>query len=67
VDVNTGNRAACESRDSKSRTTSSASDIEESLAGSQAQPTHQLILFVRSEPTILSNVFAEGFSTNFLI
>ena len=67
MDVNAGNRAARESCDSKCRTASSASDIEESLAGSQAKPAYKLVLLVGSEPAILADVFSIAFSANFLI
>src|SRR5215472_16531851 len=67
VNINSGNRATGESHDSKSRTASAATDIQESFAGGQVKPTYELILLIRSEPAVLSNVFTVGFSTNVLI
>jgi hypothetical protein len=67
VDVNSDDRATAEGRDSESRTTRAASDIEESFSGNQAQPPQKCILLVCSEPAILSNVFAKSFSPNFAV
>jgi len=56
-----------DSRHSKRWPPGAASHIKESLSRTSAQPIQKSVLLVRSEPAILSNVFAESLSPNFIV
>src|SRR5215831_4324746 len=62
VHIDSCHRAMGDNRHSKRWPPGSASHIKETVSGAQPQPIQKSILLVRSEPAILSNVFAKSFS-----
>jgi len=65
VHIDSRHCATGDSGHSKRWPPGSACHIKQSFTGSQAQPAQKSILLVRSEPAVLSDVFAKSLSPNF--
>ena len=67
MNVNPDDGTAGGSCDTQRRASGSTRNIEQGLAGKKVKPAEELVLLVRGEPTILSNIFAKGFATDLFV
>src|ERR1700720_1405700 len=67
MDVKADNRTAGGSGDPQGWASSSTGDIQQALPGRKVEPLQKLVLLVRGEPTVLSNILAKSCMTDLCV
>src|SRR5215467_11778542 len=65
--MDTDNRTAGDSGDPQRGASGSTPHIQQDLPRSKIEPLQKLVVLIRCEPTVLSDVFAKGFATNLCV